>query len=159
MERLLLGTSYHLTRFTTSIADWTRIESGPLPLEITFARFFTANVYYGHFGELQKRPPPALRITTGSVITIHYSKYGKLLEGLEDQLILDNDEIAGDTREAGKAEDEEDKEAGKGNDGAVDGGDQEDGEVGKAGDGGDKKVGKAGDGGDQETGKAGDGGD
>ncbi len=51
--------------------------------------------------------------------------------------MLDNNKIAKDTKEAGKVEDEGDKEASKGNDGVVDGGDQEDGEIGKTGDGGD----------------------
>ncbi len=74
---------------------------------------------------------------TASIIVTHYSKYSELLEGLEDQLILNNDKIIEDVGEVGKAEDEGDKEAGKGNDRAVDGGDQEDDEVGKAGDGGD----------------------
>ncbi len=68
---------------------------------MTFACFFAANIHYGLFGELQEGPPPALQITTGSIITTHYGKYGELLEGLEDQLMLDNDEIAGDVGNAG----------------------------------------------------------
>lgn len=75
---------------------------------MTFACLFAANVHYGLFGELQERPLPTL--TTGSVIAIHYSKYGKLLRGLKDQLILDNDEIARDVDnigDAGKAKDVE----------------------------------------------------
>ncbi len=73
---------------------------------------------------------------TGSVIATHYSKYGKLLEGQEGQLMLDNNKIVGDiekaedvgnegnTRDvgeagnagdAGDAGDTRDKEAGRGN--------------------------------------------
>ena len=71
---------------------------------MTFACLSTANVHYGSFDGLQKRPLLAFQITTGSVIAIYYGKYGKLHEGLEDQLILDNDEIAGDVKDAEKAE-------------------------------------------------------
>ncbi len=70
---------------------------------MTFARLSVANVQYGLFGKLQEGSPPALQITTGSVIATYYGKYGELLEGLEDQLMLDNDKIARDRRDAGDA--------------------------------------------------------
>ncbi len=66
---------------------------------------------------------------TGSIIAISYSKYGKLLKGREDQLMLDNNEIAEDVGDARKVEDEWDKKTGKRNDRAAGGGDQEDGKV------------------------------
>ncbi len=153
VEQLLSGISSQLVRFTTSIANWSAVESGHPPPDITFTCFSAAHVYYGFFDKLQEGPPPTLQITTGSVITTHYGKYGKLLEGLEDQIMLDNDEITrdvgdvgdvktaenardgGDTGDAGEvknARDAEnagearDKEAGRGNEG----GEQEDAEVG-----------------------------
>ncbi len=122
-QRLLSGTSHHSACFTTSTNDSTRIESGPPPPEITFACFSAPNVHYGLFGELQERPPPALQITTRRVIATHDSKYGKLLMSPEDQLMLDNNEIVRDVREAGKSEDKGDKETAKDNDGTVDEGD------------------------------------
>ena len=141
---------------------------------MTFTCLSAANVYYGPFHELQEGPTPALQITTRSVIATYYGKYGKLLEVLEDQLILDNDEIVGDvgdvkkvkdakdigkvknrrdggdTRDAGKARnakdvgdprDAKDKEVGRGNDKAVNGGDQENNDD-KIGYGGDQEAGK-----------------
>lgn len=72
-----------------------------------FARLSAANVHYGPFGKLQEELLPALRIMTRSVIAIHYSKYGELLEGPEDKPMLDNDVIAGDVGDAEKAGDVE----------------------------------------------------
>ena len=87
---------------------------------------------------------PALEIITRSVIVIHYGKYGKLLEGQEDQLILDNNKIAGDVEDvgiiediknAGKAEDAKDAEKVEN---VEDGGDTKDvREIGNVGDVGD----------------------
>lgn len=93
IEQWLLKTSYYLICFTTLIADWTGMKSGPFPLEMTFTCLSTANIHYRPFGQLQEGPLPALQIITGSVITTYYDKYGKLLAGQEDQLILDNDEM------------------------------------------------------------------
>lgn len=107
VERLLSGTFHHLARFTTSTVDWTRIESGSAPPEITFAHLSTANLYYGLFSELQEGPSPTFRIIIVSIITPDYSKYGELIEGPEDQLTLDNNEIAGDVGDVRKAEDKE----------------------------------------------------
>ncbi len=77
---------------------------------------------------------------TGSAIATYYGKYGELLEGLEDQLMLDNDEIARDVGDEGDARTA--KNAG-------DGGDTRDaGEAGNAEDAGD-----AGEAGDKETGR------
>lgn len=116
---------------------------------MTFARLSTANVYYGPYDKLQERPPPTLQIMIGSVIATHYGKYGKLLEGPEDQPILNNDEITGDVRDAKKAEDA--KDAGKVKD-KGDGGDTRDaGEAGNA-----KDVGDPGDVGDKEAGRGND---
>ncbi len=116
---------------------------------------------------------------TGSVITTHYGKNDELFEGLEDQLLLDNNEIAEDVGDAEKAEDKGDirdtgdarevgnegdardakdvgkKEAGKGNNRVADGRDQKNGEINKAVDGGDQEAGKAGDGGNQKFSKVG----
>ncbi len=172
LERLLSGTSSQSAQFTILTANWSAIESGPPPADMTFAYFSAANVHYRLFGALQERPPPALQITTRSVIATYYGKYGEQLKGLEDQLMLDNDEIAGDVGDAGDAGDARtaenvgdggdtgdarearnvgdagdagdarDKEAGRGNDG----GEQEDVEVDndEGGDGGDQKAGKVG---------------
>ncbi len=149
VEQLLSGTSHYSARFTTLTADWTKIESSPPPPpKITFACLSVANIYYGPFGELQERLPSALQITTGSVIATHYSKYGELLEGPEDQLILDNNDIAEDVGNAEKPENEEDKKTSKDNNRAVDGEDQKDSKVGKASDGENQEVSKADDGGD-----------
>lgn len=77
-----------------------------------FACLFAANVYYRLFGKLQKRLLLDFWITTKSVITIYYSKYGKLLKSLEDQLILDNNKIQKDVRNVGdikKAKNTEDR--------------------------------------------------
>lgn len=103
---------------------------------MNFACLFTANIHYGLFGKLQEGPLPTLQITTGSVIATHYSKYSKILEGLKDQLMLDNDKIVGD------AGDVREKKAGSDNKR----GDQEDAEVGidEKGDGRDQEVGKVG---------------
>lgn len=99
---------------------------------MTFAWLSTANVHYRLFGQFQEKLPPALQIMTKSVIAIYYSKYGKLFEDLEDQLMLDNDKIVGntrttenvgdggDTRDVGKVRNFEDtgnKEASRGNKG------------------------------------------
>ncbi len=70
---------------------------------MTFARLSAANVHYGLFGKYQEGPLHAIQITTGSIIVTHYGKYGELLEILEDQLMLDNDKIAGDVGDVGDA--------------------------------------------------------
>ena len=77
---------------------------------MTFAYLFTANVYYGPFGKLQKRPPLTLQIITRSIIATYYGKYGELLECLKDKLIFNNNEIVGDVRDKGKVEDVKDVE-------------------------------------------------
>lgn len=133
---------------------------------MTFACLSIANVNCGLFGKIQKRPSLAFQITTRSVITTYYGKYSKLLEGLEDQLMLDHDGIAEDAEDVEKAKDVgdgrntgdvgeaenvgdakntrdiENKEVDKSN--KV--GEQEDAEVGnnKKGDGGDQEAGKQG---------------
>lgn len=120
-------------------------------MEITFARLFAANVHDRLFCKLQKRPFPTLKIITGSVIAIHYSKYSKLLEDPEDQLILDNNEVVEDarnTRNTKKVENiverGETKDVGKvGNIG----------DTGDAGDIKDKKAGRSNKRGDQEESK------
>lgn len=55
--------------------------------------------------------------------------------------MLNNDVIAWDVGDVGKAKDEGDKEVGKGNKGATAKRDQENGEVDQAGNGGDQKTG------------------
>lgn len=72
---------------------------------MTFVCLFIANIYYGLFDELQKRPPLIFQIITGSIIATYYGKYGELLEGPEDQLILDNDEKTRDIGDIRKTED------------------------------------------------------
>lgn len=76
---------------------------------MTFVCLFIANIYYELFDKLQKRPPLIFQIITGSIITTHYGKYGELLEGSEDQLILDNNEIARDIGDTKKTEDTRDR--------------------------------------------------
>ncbi len=148
VERLLSGISSQSAQFTTSTADWSAIESGPLLPDMTFACLCTANVYYGLFGELQKRPPPTLQITTGSVIATHYGKYGKLLEGVKDQLLLDNDEIAGDAEDAGDARTA--KNTGDRGDTGDAGKAGNVGDAGDAGEAGDKEASRGNEGGEQE---------
>lgn len=112
-----------------------------------FARLSTANIHYGLFGELQERPPPTLKITIGSVIVLYYGQYGKLLEGLEDQLMLNNDEIAGDT---GDVEDVKTAENARDREDTRDAGEAENVEVaGNVREVGDKKTGRGNEGGDQ----------
>lgn len=80
------------------------MEFGPPTPEMTFAYFFVVNVHYGPFSKLQGGPSSTFQITAGSVIAKYYSEYDKMLEGLEDQLMLDNDEIAGDVGDTETAE-------------------------------------------------------
>lgn len=108
-----------MVSFTTSITNWTRIEFGLSLPEITFVYLSTTNVYYKLFSKLQERSLPALEITTGSIITIYYNKYSELFKSLENQLILDNDEIAGDIGEVRKAKNKGDKKMNKDNDKVV----------------------------------------
>ena len=86
---------------------------------------------------------------TGSVIATYYDKYGELLRGPEDQLMFDNDEIAGNVRNTGKAKDARD--GGKAEDGGVGGNTKVAGEAGNAGD-----PGKSRDAKDKEAGRGND---
>lgn len=87
---------------------------------------------------------------TGSVIATHHGKYGKLLKGPEDQLMIDNNEIAGNAGGIGDAKTA--KNAG-------DGGDT--GDAGRAvntrdtGEAGDKEVGRGNKGGKQKDAEVG----
>lgn len=72
---------------------------------MTFACLSAANVHYEPFGELQEGSSPTLQITTRSVIVTHYNKYGKLFESSEDKPMLNNDVIADNAEDVGKAGD------------------------------------------------------
>ena len=63
--------------------------------------FSAANVHYGHFGELLEGFSPYSQISCifESIITSHYGKYNKLVEGLEDKFKVDADKIAEDKGE------------------------------------------------------------
>lgn len=79
---------------------------------------------------------------TKSIIATHYNKYNKLLKGLENQFMLDNDEIVEDIEYVGKVEDKEDKKASKSNNWTNNRGDYGDGEVKKVSNNKEQEIGK-----------------
>lgn len=71
---------YHFFRYDTTIYDWAALDKDHHVLNISFAPFATANLYYCAFGKLVKGFPTSGKISYFIAIT-HYKQYGKLMKG------------------------------------------------------------------------------